>query len=85
MERTKRFVQVQNLTYIDEEKESTGREFQVKDTDLVIYDTIQYPYYKFEGRLWISKNLDDTETLARNVFQCLGTIVKEYDTLSNIR
>jgi len=88
MEITKRFVQVQNIKYIDHELPRNpigGREFEIRDTDIAIYDTNNWPYYKFEGRLWISKNLDSGEFLHRGIFECLGTIVAEHDTLEEAK
>ena len=55
---------------------------EYNDSDRTIYDTMNMGYLVKDGRLYLPRNLDTTETMSINVFICLGTIVEEFDEIS---
>ncbi len=46
-----------------------------------IYECYNYNYMIIDNRLYLRKNLDTTETLARNVYEDLGEVLCEEEEL----
>jgi hypothetical protein len=78
MSKIKRYVKVVNET-TNYAENSVVRTWQVKDTDFKIYDTKNNQFYKLENKLYIVKNLN-----GENVYECLGTIIDEYDKMDGL-
>ena len=57
------------------------RYVKVNDGELKIYDCQNQPYMIIDGRLYMYKNLDKTETFARRVYADLGEVLEESDVI----
>lgn len=77
-ERPMRYVQVQEFSRTQGRYDDKD-DLVTKDSDLKIYDTLNYPYYIIDGMLYLCSNLDTTETFARDVYECLGTVIQQFD------
>jgi len=48
-------------------------------TNIRIIDTTNYPYFIIDGRLYLSKNIDTTETFPHTVYDDCGVVLDECD------
>lgn len=77
-ERPMRYVQVQEFSRL-QGKYDDKDDLVTNCSNLKIYDTLKYPYYIIDGMLYLCSNLDTTETIARDVYECLGTVIQQFD------